>query len=77
MEGQQGAFQAPVARLTNLTHSEVFQFFSVPCLPPAFGGAVSKEGQQGGTPAPAGSASTPAVEQQIAHLLKEADVRYL
>ncbi|GAQ92315.1 Sister chromatid cohesion protein SCC2/Nipped-B [Klebsormidium nitens] len=76
MAGQQGAFRLPAARLTNLAHPEVFQFFPVPSLPANFGGAchasLSPEGHPSG-PSPSSSA----VEHGIAHLLREADVSYL
>lgn len=76
MAGQQGAFRLPAARLTNLAHPEVFQFFPVPSLPSDFGGpchsSLSPEGHPSGPPP-----SSPAVELSIAHLLREADVSYL
>ena len=76
MAGQQGAFRLPAARLTNLAHPEVFQFFPVPSLPANFGGAchasLSPDGQPSGPPA-----SSSAVEHGMAHLLTEADVSYL
>jgi hypothetical protein len=73
--------RVPVARLTNLMHSEVLQFFPPPSLPADFGGSLQGlslyEGQGDDSSGSAASIGNQTLHQSIAELLRDTDISYL